>query len=670
MLQFFRKYQKYFFFVITVVIIFSFAFFGTSRAFGPTTTVKDEVVYKTAAGKKVGQHYLTQFCQFLKSEGMGGGRDFFSANYLNDGIITREFLDTNVALTLFESDPSSFAEDLQTRLQKEKHYVPYTHPYSRQISADSIWSLFAPDVKEKLALLQSTEDTSSIEGFQARIDLYLAERRFPPQMLANMLRYQERDTANHLPADPKLMRGDVSLFGYHQLEEWFGAQFIEKVAKVIMETAAIARERGYKVSRDEITSEILYKSQKTYEALSERMNLPMQDGSALLQVFMRQAGFEEADLMKIYEEIVLFKRLLHDVGNSVIVDTLPLEDFYAYAGESVTVEVTQLPQPLRFASSDDLKEFEIYLAALAGEQDSLLLPTEFSPAPELVGKRYRLYVGQVKKSSLQAKVSVKETWKWEEQNWERLQEEFAQLRVEGEPLAILEAMEPKKRARIDGFVRHRIAETHPEWIEEALIAAQMEEKEIFLSVGSKAFLSGVDDVEAFKAAIDAQDELVGFTQDEEHFYRILVFERTEDEVLTFAEAKKEGVITTLAKRFDGEKLAEKVVSRIQQAYPVSKEQAVAYRFFKALKEQEDFPKQFAPVKRELTLTRIEPTFISIEQVLAQEEGMSAAEGEGAYSYRVVDHRFDTSMPIDKVVQAQELLSKEVRGRFLKEMINA
>ncbi len=657
MLHFLRKHQKIFFVFITVVIVFSFAFFGTYQAFTPMRRVKDNLAFKTSSGKKVGSHYLGQFCQFLKYE--GAGKDFFSTNFLNDFVITADILDAGLGTLIFEKNSKAIGGDLVNRLQREKLFLPYVHPYANQLNAMTVWSLFAPQLHDKLAELRKVEDATDPSGFATRVDLFMAERRFPPQMLANMLRYQERD-AKGLPADQRLMRSEVSLFGYNNLEDWFGPTFIEDVVKLIMEGAELAKVRGHRVTKEEVMSQLLYRSQKTYESMKESVNLPVSDGAGLLQLFIRQSGFEEANLVKICQTITLYHRLLDEVGGGVLVDTMPLEDFQAYAGQAITVSVKQMPKELRFTTKEELEQFETYLSALRGEMvHPLLLPTQINPAPQLVGKRYRLYVADVNKEQLVSKVSVQQTWAWEEENLQMLAEQFSQLHE-----TPLEELSVKQRSPIDAFARKQIAQTHPEWIEESLKTALMKESELFISpVSSRQLLKGIHDNSALVKLLDEEDEIVNYTQDGVHFYRILVQERSENEVLSFASAKREGVIDELSAQFGGH--ANQVIAAIANIEGVSEQEAISYRFCQQLCQAGDVLEQFKPVSRELTLSRIEPGFIPFETVQATEDGFGAAMGEGAYYYHVVDRRSDCSPSLEKLVRSQEILAKEVKRAFMK-----
>lgn len=65
MLDFFRKYQRYFFLVITVVIIISFSFFGTYSTLG-SNAWREQIAFKAVNGHEVTRADVDEMTDFLK----------------------------------------------------------------------------------------------------------------------------------------------------------------------------------------------------------------------------------------------------------------------------------------------------------------------------------------------------------------------------------------------------------------------------------------------------------------------------------------------------------------------------------------------------------------------------------------------------------------------------
>lgn len=67
MLEFLRKHQRYFFFVITVVIIISFSFFGTYSTVN-TEYPHEQMVVKTVDGTNVSRQELDEMATFISTD--------------------------------------------------------------------------------------------------------------------------------------------------------------------------------------------------------------------------------------------------------------------------------------------------------------------------------------------------------------------------------------------------------------------------------------------------------------------------------------------------------------------------------------------------------------------------------------------------------------------------
>lgn len=672
MLNFFRKYQKFFFLITTIIIVMSFLFFGTYQAIAPAFHKKSEQ-----------ESYTSQMARFLNTEYWMGSRKLFAANFLNDGVISKDFLETGMAETLVNAYPQFFQKDFEIRFEKEKSYTPYIHPFQPSISAYQVWSIFAPDIPIMLKVHQESKG-----GFKQRNDLFLAQKKFPPAFFSQIIRSQEQNNS-FLPADPRLARENNSLFSYQDLTDWYGQNFVETISDSIIQTANLARKKEYKVSKDEILAELVSRSQEVYRSLKEKIDLPIKDGYELFQLYLSQIGMQEQQAIKIWEDVTLFRRLMHAVGEGgALIDVLPLSQFYAYAYENVLLEIIQMPAAVRLKSMEDLKLLEVYLAAVSEKRVSIFdIPLEYSSletiekqAPELVGRRYQLYYTHTSKKALQSKVTLKETLDWEcaPENWPALQQQFPELmKKTGAAFDILENMEVKGRKLIDDFVRKQIVEMHPEWIESALVEKEMDEKEIFLNSHSAQSFEGIIDNVHLANALNAQDELLGYSQDNIHYYRFLIKERgKEKEILTYTEAFKSKMLDKLSERMQGETLLQSIVEATPSRY---RTHAYAYRFanfitnYKEFSPEGELAKQFPIDKLERTITRAEPCFISVDEALNQTNGsfseMHIDPVEGAYIYRLVQKKVDKSLPLDKLVKYRDLLSKEAQCRYFETLLN-
>lgn len=571
MLGFFRKYQRYFFLVVTVVIIISFSFFGTYSTITNTST-REQIAFVAVDGTQVSRSELDQLVMFISTDSedklLFGG--MWGPNFLNDGVIKKDFFQTGLAELLAAQYPGEIAQDLMTRHEKEKRYSLYAHPQAQFLSVQTVWNYISPDIKTNFDALRANENPNSPEAITERVRLYLAERKLPAPLLRQVLMYQQKQYS-WLPPDPNLERMDLSLFGYHTIEDWFGPRFVRLLAEFIINASIIAEQKGYQVSKADAIADLIHNSEISYKQNLDNPNLGVASGNEYFTEQLHRMQLDQNNAAAIWTKVMLFRRLFHDVGNAVFVDPLMFQKYNDYAMETVEGELYRLPPDLRLGNYRDLQKFEIYLNAISkrpeDEKSLLTLPSKFYTVaevaknnPELVQKRYLLEVAQYDKNTLQTKVGVKETWNWEveDKNWSALQKEFPELGNKkavsrDERFAALDSLDDKSRAKVDSFARKAIVENHPEWLDTALQEADAKRLTLGLHLkGGKTPFAGLRKNEELmrlldKAPLGVQDiSLSKFSADGNIYYRITVVDRSsEQEILTFGDAQKDGVLDEL-----------------------------------------------------------------------------------------------------------------------------
>ncbi|MDP1836839.1 MAG: hypothetical protein Q8K75_13055 [Chlamydiales bacterium] len=560
MLQFFRKYQRYLFIAITIVIVLSFSFFGTYGTI-ETTHPHDRLAFVAVDGSKVNVSEVESMALFLSSDA-GLRQNMWAGNSISDGVLTNDFLVTGLAEQLVSKYAEHLGVDLQSRLRREKRAKLYVHPSARFISTEAVWNHFAPNLKVSLDELRGAEVAESPEAFKSRVNLFLAQQVFPAPMLTQVLRYQEQQYP-WLQPDPNLPRQDLSLFGYHTLEDWFGPRFVRLTCQFIINSAIIAEQKGYEVTIQEALADLLNQADITFKQLSAQTNTGAANSRQYMNDQLRRTGLDEYSAAKVWRQVLLFRRLFDGVGNAVFVDPALFQQYTEYALETAEGDLYVVPEGLRLSDFRALQKLEVYLNAVsdkASRKSQLDIPTKFLTVaevqkshPELVQKRYMLEVAEASKKSLQARVGVKEMWNWETQDdhWEKLKKEFPELAVKkttnsAERFTALEALAPSTRAKVDEYAREAIVSAHPEWIEQALEAATPERVTVGIRLkGGTLPLRGVEDRQALIALLDLAplggketlEKLQHFSGDGLNYYRISVIDRDKNwEVLSFADA--------------------------------------------------------------------------------------------------------------------------------------
>jgi GcvH upstream region-like protein len=597
MLDFFRRHQRYFFFLITIVIVISFSFFGTYNSLSDSS-FREQVAFTAVNGSIITRHQLDEMATFIGTDAkdkllLGG---MWGPNFLNDGVIAKNFLETGLGVILASTYPEDIQQDLSARLEKEKRFSLYVHPQAKFIGTETAWNYFAPGMANYYHALRASQNPLQPQALQARVALYLTEKQFPQHVLNQVLRYQEKQY-DWIKPDRNLDRTDLSLFGYHTLEDWFGPRFIRLASEFIMNAAIIAQQKGYEVTKAEALANLIRNAEISYQQNKDSPNIGVASGKEYFNEQLRRLGLDQNGAAAIWRQVMLFRLLFQDMASSIFIDPYTFEKINAYASESVDGEIYRLPKEMHLKDFKALQKFETYLDAVGkrSEDDKakLRLPTSFMSAdqiaqktPELVQKKYNLEIAQVNKKNLEGNVGLKDSWEWEvsDKGWEQLKKKFSELGVKAgasrsERFAALDALDDKTRGRIDAFARAEMVNEHPEWIKQALdkttattITVGLHEKgenPLFIGLKNpKALIQLLDNAplagQTFidtPAAKDAAAKLDFYTADQNVYYRIKVLNRAvEPEVLTFVEAYSDGSL---------DKLLDK---QLEAAYPKIREE--------------------------------------------------------------------------------------------------
>lgn len=649
MLDFFRRYQRYFFLVITVVIIISFSFFGTYSTLG-SNTWREQVAFRAINGHDVTRSDVDEMALFIATDNedkmLYGG--VWGPNFLNDGVIRKDFLATGLAQELALAYQADLQEDIDKRLTKEKKYVLYSHPQAPFLGVESVWSYFAPQMTTYFKSLQAAQNGLDRNAFNNRIHLYLAEKQMPASTLRYILHYQEKQYGDWLKPDDRINQTDLSLFGYHTLEDWFGPHFTRLISEFIINTAILAEKQGYDVSKAEVLTDLVRNTQISYQQNQNNPNLGVTSPEEYLNEQLRRLNMDQTRAIKIWRQVLLFRRYFHDAGANALVDSLATEKLNHFAHDNVTVDLYRLPAALRLANYQDLQNLETYLYAVTKQNkaDPLALPQQFLALediakryPELVQKRYVLEVAKVNQKALQARIGLRQLWDWEadEQNWPTLTKQFPVLGVKPgntreERFDSLEGLDPTARAVVDVFAKQQIIKSHPEWIEQALNNAKPEAMVMGLRIqGGKIPFSGLNDKEKRQDLMRLLDEatigstvspdspLYNFSADQQVYYRVAVLERANNqEILTFEEARNDGALDEVRDRIL-EQYYVTIRAKDSSLYQNDKKEWKPFKEVRDSVAEQYFKKiivALEPIQKELSNEQDNPQTISIDKTAA------------------------------------------------------
>ncbi len=532
MLEFFRRYQRYFLFLITTVMIGSFAFFGTYSTFGGEPEREDQAIGQMVNGSNLMLSEVQKLSRLIATD----REDSLQArglppNFCNDGVIRNDFLKTRLADLLVSVYFDELKDDFEARLEKAKRFRSYAHPQAPALSAKTVWSHVLPALNTEVEALQGTTETTPAI-FSHLVKLYAFQQQLPPEALRRFLMYQQQQYS--IPPDQRLSFDDMALFGFSTATDWFGRNFVDLVAQFILNAAAVAEQKGYRVSLEEAKGDLICHFQESIK----KMGVAKQ-GDLNFHQHLKHLGFDERSAATTWQKVLLFRRYFQEVGETAFIDRLPYQGFAGYAKECAVVQ--KYVWPLSIKTAQDLAELQAYLKAVAPIGKTALPTTAFSAVevekkfPQLVATTYRAKIAEISKQQVSLKAPIKQVWEWEldEKNWAVLKKEFALQTGSSreEKFKILEQLEPKKRASIDAFAREALVDLNPVWIEEALAAAPKIEK-----------------TWNFSGSVSGNSEPIlkknGF------FYSIENLEKVEDKhILPFSEVR--AVLAKLTEKVDG-----------------------------------------------------------------------------------------------------------------------
>lgn len=565
MLHFFRKYQRFFFLIITVVVIFSFTFFGTYSAFVNSSEKKsDKVIGSYIDGSKMLESDVKMLSYFISSDAEGNlSSSHGMPNLLNDSVIRKDILETGIGALLAKEYFEVINAKLGPSFERMKRFVPYQHPNAPQISARAIWDRFAPGISQNLDILKE-QAAFSPDAFDLLSAIYLSQAYFPAQSLRRILAYQQKQVQG-LPFDNRLYHDDLALFGYHTLAEWFSQDFLDLASEFILNTAVLAKEKGYQVSSEVAKEHMLRTLKANAERVFPKDALANLNLGELYQKQLMALGLDEKSAVKIWQKILL-SRMYFESASAVFLDPLPFNEFASYAGEKALIERCDLPSSLQLKSLQDLFKLQLYIKAVSAQKGDILdLPKTFQAAsevqkqyPSLVKRRYFLEIAEASLAEAGLKVKVKEMWDWqlEDSNWKVLQKEFPVLaQVNKNRFETLKALDEATRAKVDAFSVQKMVKAHPEWIQETLAkkAGRTQELALF-PYTDRQILPGITNSKKLIGLLEsaangdssAEEQLNFYSDDGKSFYRFSVKDKSAgDEVLRFEEALSLEILDSL-----------------------------------------------------------------------------------------------------------------------------
>ncbi len=187
-----------------------------------------------------------------------------AVNLLNNGVFESLFLKTGLGKLLAEQISTEVEKDLESAAEKASNFQGYRHFTTPLITSEAIWFQFVPESAKIVdTLARGVSSLTPLKKFELLSQGYLHHQMVPSNFIRKVLCYQAQQMPQ-LEEDPALPYADVSLFGLHSAKDWLGETYIRAASQVIINGAAYARKRGYKVSSQEAREALVQNAREAF----------------------------------------------------------------------------------------------------------------------------------------------------------------------------------------------------------------------------------------------------------------------------------------------------------------------------------------------------------------------------------------------------------------------
>ena len=552
MLNFLRKYQKVVFGAVTGALVISMTFFGSYGAISRSPSeIKDEVISKGIDGSKISKLHIEQLKRFILTD--GDDIDFYHTgsmpNLFNKGVIKQEIFAKGLALMVAEAYFDEIQDQLNERLEKQKKFKGYQHPAAPFISAENLYTQFLPELSQLLKKIRSEDFTVSKESLKDLFALHEQTYSFPTEYVRRFLSYQQNQY-DWIAKDPELSQGDLSLFKFHSLEDWFGSNFSDLLAQVIYNGALLAKKEGIEISYGQARENLIKNGYESLKRLSNE-EPSVESLDQLWNQFLKAHRLSEKEAVTLWQEILLFQKVLELKGSSVLVDAFSQKEFDQFVSLQREVAKYEIAYDFKIKSFDELMEFEVYQDAVCEKKSGGILGLSdkikneeklLESYPELFEKTYDLEFASLNLNDLAANISLKKVWDWQlvEENFTTIKSKFPKAE------AGLDRLEDSLREQIDRFSALEILKSDKALIAEKLSEIKKEKKSLRIAQDfSKKVVDGIDDLEAFTSILEEKKELDFYSQNGIDYLSVKLISASEKpRLLTFKEASHQKILKT------------------------------------------------------------------------------------------------------------------------------
>lgn len=559
---FFSRNHRAFVAVILFVVAISMLFYGASVKDIAQSALPQEVVYRVGAKgheKVVTKRQIEAMKTYLSYDmGYGFNDSLDRQNIFADGFFL-ELISSSFGRKLIEGYFSLIEEGFTKRVALHRKDRMYRHP-SGKFKLEDIMQRYAKSMHDGYKKVQDPLQVVSEGLMMDFIDLALLQREFKPSDMQKLALLSVRD--KKLGHDPVIDQMNFALFHTKSNAEMFGEAFMELMAQGVLEGARFARDHGYSTLYEEAEGVIMRRAlshlTKKYPMVEKKEEL-----ERLKDRYEAGLGIARRDLVETAMALLTFQKMMKDVDNSVILDSMACQKLFSDKVDTLLVAKVQDSPNMAIAGVQDALELQCYLECIGKPSGFLQVPKScyekkvlFENAADLISSEYVLKLAACTREQMYRSMSQKNIWGFQtsDKGWGLLSEKFSfdKGMEMGKRFAYLRALDAKIQDEVDLFSREKMVEERPDLAAKTLAKAELKRAEISLhaKVSSNQFGEGFDE-KALLSKIEGLNEgqeLSCYTQDNQMYFRVLVVKKPggdEQNFPSFRQAKDKGYLRLL-----------------------------------------------------------------------------------------------------------------------------
>ncbi|MCH9618730.1 MAG: hypothetical protein SP4CHLAM5_08670 [Chlamydiia bacterium] len=450
--------------------------------------------------------------------------------------------------------------DFEKRMACNRRSEMYRHPAGKLNIEDEL-KVYAADFYTQYQRVKESKREIDASLLKDCISLCGMHRYFRPRDVKLLAKVFIRD--RKMEVDPTFEKRNFALFGARSNADVFGEAFMELAAQAVLAGASFAQDNGYHTTTEEAYGVI---SRRALDVIGSKFPdvIEKKKLNEIKEHFRSALGLSKEDLVQAARAVMTFQKMIKDVDTSVLIDNFIAKKMYQNQVDQLLVKVVKDSNVCSVTGAMDALELHCYLESIGKVESFLSVPEKvyeqeelFKRNPDLLIKNYQVKMASVSKKQVGNTLSLKKVWDFQasDKGWGKIASKFSLEKDldQAQRFALLRRMSKKESKQVEKYSRALLLEDSLTLIQDLLHKQDLKK----ISVSFNKLATGNDNNNEFDTGALAEilntmeegKELACYTQNGEMFYRIILLSKEgKEEFPTFAQAKKNGYLTSLVEK--------------------------------------------------------------------------------------------------------------------------